>query len=140
MAFSGELLELKTGANYVPFPLKYVKVESYEITPDQRMEVSAGRATTGLLKRTTCSHTASKIELNTIPLTNKEVKDISDKLTAAYTDSSQRKLDIRYYVPETDSYKTGTVYVPDIQYPINRIDLKTNTIYYNSIRLAFIEY
>lgn len=140
MAFNGKLLELKTNNSYVEFPLKYIKPESYDATPDQRMEISAGRATTGKLKRTTCEHMATKIELNTIPLTNKEVKEISDILIAAFTDTAQRNLEIRYYHPETDSYKTGEVYMPDIQYPINRIDLTTNTIYYNSIRYAFIEY
>ena len=140
MAFNGKLLELKTGNDYVEFPLKYIKAESYDITPHQRMESSANRATSGKLNRTTVSHTASKIEFETIVLTNKEVKDISDKLSAAYTDSLQRKLEIRYYVPETDSYVTGIVYVPDIHFPIMRVDKTNMVVHYNSIRYAFIEY
>ena len=140
MAFNGKLIELKTGANYVTFPTKYIKTEAYKVTPDQRMESSANRSATGLLKRTTVSHTASKIDFDTTVLTNREVADITGKLTAAYTDSLQRKLDLRYYDPATDSYKTGTFYVPDIDFDIMRIDKNQNIIYYNSIRIAFIEY
>ena len=140
MAFNGKLIELKTGNDYVTLPLKYIKAESYKITPNQRMESSANRAATGLLKRTTCTHTASKIEFNTTPLTNADVSILQNLLSNAYTDSTQRKLDIRYYNPVTDSYKTGTVYVPDIDYEIMRIDSTNKVVYYNSVRYAFIEY
>ena len=140
MAFNGKLVELKTGNNYVEFPLKYMKAESYKVTPNQRMESSANRAVTGLLHRTTVSHTASKIDFNTPPVTNKEVNAINTLLTNAYTDSLQRKLDLRYYDPSSDSYKTGTFYVPDIDYDITRIEKSSNTIHYNDIRIAFIEY
>ncbi len=138
MAFNGKLLELKTGANYVEFPMKYIKAESYKATPDQRMESSANRSASGYLKRTTCPHTATKIEFNTIPLTNAEINDINTKLGNAYTNAQQRELDIRYYDNETDSHKTATVYVPDVDYEIMRIE--GTVIHYNSIRYAFIEY
>ena len=140
MAFNGKLLELKTGENYVEFPMKYIKAESYQITPNQRMESEAARSASGILKRATCSHTASKIEFNTTPITNADVNDIHTKLANAYIDSLQKKLDVRYYDPESDSYKTGTVYVPDVEFPIMRIDRDNTIIYYNSVRYAFIEY
>ena len=140
MAFNGKLIELKTGANYVEFPLRYVKAESYKVTPNQRMESSANRASTGVLVRNTLSHTASKIEINTVPLTNSEVSAIHTLLTNAFTDSQERKLDLRYYDPESDSYLTGTFYMPDIDYDIINVDLTKNVIQYNTIRLAFIEY
>lgn len=140
MAFNGKLVELKTGANYVEFPLKYMRAESYKVTPNQRMEVSANRATTGVLHRNTVAHTASKIEFNTPQLTNSDMNAIHTMLTNAYTDSLQRKLDLRYYDPSSDSYKTGTFYVPDIDYDINRIERTPKIIHYNETRFAFIEY
>lgn len=140
MAFTGQLVELKTGANYVPFPLKMIKSESYKVTPDQRMEASASRSTTGVLVRQTVAHTSSKIDFNTVALTNKDANTINTLLSNAYTNAQERKLDIRYYNPTTDSYATGTFYVPDIDYNITRIDLATNTVYYDSVRIAFIEY
>ena len=140
MSFNGKLIQLKTNNTYVDFPLKYIKCESYKVTPNQRMEVSANRATTGLLHRNTVSHTASKIDMDTPPLTNADVNAIHTLLSSAYTDSLQRKLDLKYYDPSSDSYKTGTFYVPDIDYNIIRIETGTNTIHYDSIRIAFIEY
>ena len=140
MAFNGKLLEVKVGNNYSEFSTKYINAESYKVTPNQRMEASANRAASGLLIRNTVSHTASKIDLSTPVLTNTEVKIINDLLTSAYTDSLQRKLDLRYYDPSSDSYKTGTFYVPDVDFEIQRIDKTNNIIWYNSIRYAFIEY
>ena len=140
MAFNGKLVELKTGNNYVELPLKYMQAESYKVTPNQRMESSANRASTGVLIRSTVSHTASKIDFSTPPLTNSDVNALNTLLTNAYTNALQRKLDLRYYDPSSDSYKTGTFYVPDIDYDISRIEKSTNVIHYNPIRIAFIEY
>ena len=138
MAFNGKLIELKTNNSYVEFPLRYIKAESYKVTPCQRMESSANRATTGVLVRATVSHTASKIDLSTPPVTNSEVNAIHTLLSNAYTDALQRKLDLRYYDPSSDSYKTGTFYVPDIDFDINRV--QGTIIHYNPVRIAFIEY
>ena len=140
MAFNGKLIELKTGNTYVEFPLRYMKAESYKITPCQRMESSANRATSGVLVRTTVPHTASKIDFDTPAITNTEVSAIHTLLANAYTDSLQRKLDLRYYDPASDSYRTGTFYVPDIDFPISRVEKTTHVIHYDSIRIAFIEY
>jgi len=135
--FNGKLIELKTGNSYVELPLKYIKAESYQITPHQRMESSANRATTGVLVRNTVDHTASKIEFNTPPVT---INAINTLLGNAYTDAKQRKLDLRYYDPSTDDYKEGTFYVPDIDFPITRVEVTAQVVHYDSIRFAFIEY
>ena len=137
MAFSGYLIKLG-GSNGTALPLKYVKAESYSATPNQRMESEAKRAVTGKLSRTTCEHTATKIEINTIPLTNSEWSTLWGLIYGSFTNVQQRNITLQYYDNETDSYKTGDFYVPDIQYPILRID--GNTIHYDSIRIAFIEY
>lgn len=137
MAYSGYLIKLG-GNNGTELPLSMVKAESYSATPNQRMESEAKRDTTGALHRTTCSHTATKIEINTIPMTNSQWKTFYKAITDQFTDTQQRKINLKYYDNDTDDYKTGTFYMPDIQYPIMRID--GNTIHYDSIRLAFIEY
>lgn len=142
MAFNGKLIELWIPATntYVTFPTKIIKAESYKITPDQRMETSASRSASGVLKRTTATHTASKIEFNTVTINNTDISAIHGMFLDAYSDQQQRKLDLRYYDPAVDQYKTGTFYVPDIDYNILRIDTAKNVIYYDSIRFAFIEY
>lgn len=140
MAFNGKLVELKTSGSYVEFPIEFIKSESYKVTPEQRMEASASRSASGLLKRSTCTHTASKIDFSTPPVTNREVNAIHTLLSNAFTDSLERKLDIRYYDPSSDSYNTGTFYMPDTDFNILRVDMAKNIIHYDSIRFAFIEY
>lgn len=140
MAFNGKLIELKTNGSWVVFPTTYVKAESYKVTPHQRMEVSANRSADGHLVRNTVDHTASKIEFNTINLTNSDVKTINNMFSSAFTNSKERKLEVRYYDPVTDTYKTGDFYMPDTDYDIERIDVSNRIVHYNPIRFAFIEY
>lgn len=139
-AFNGSLVFAKVGNNYIEIPQKLIKAESYRVTPNQRFESSANRSVTGMLVRQTVSHTASKIEFETIPMTQTDVKTIEAILNSAYVDSLQRKLKIKYYDTSADDYKEGDFYVPDVEYSIQRIDLTKNKIHYNSIRYAFIEY
>ena len=137
MAFSGYLIKLG-GSNGTEFPLKYVKLEGYTITPNQRMETEAKRAVTGLLHRNTVAHTASKIEFTTPNMTNLDVDAMMTLFRNAWTNTIERKLTLYYYEMETDSYKTGDFYMPDIKFEIDHID--GNLIYYKECRVAFIEY
>lgn len=139
MAFSGYLIKLK-GGTVQELPMEYISIESYNCTPDQRMESKATRATTGLLHRTTVEHKPVKIEFETPPMTNSDIATLNALIQGHFTDSLQRKLTIEFYNNETDSYRDATVYMPDTHYTINRIDKATNTIYYNKVRYAFIEY
>lgn len=137
MAFAGYLIKLG-GSSGPELPLKYMKLESYNVEPNQRMESEAGRSTTGLLHRTTIEHTASKIEFETVPLTNAQSVTLNTLLTNAMTDTHRKDITIYYYDPETDSYKTANCYMPDVKYTIIRV--AENTVYYKPIRYAFIEY
>ena len=141
MAFNGKLIEIKISGAYVTLPYKYMKAESYKVTPNQRMESSAKRATTGYLSRTTCSHTASKIEFETpSAMSNKDIAQLNTMFHNAFTSVIQKNITIRYYDPETDSYKEADCYMPDVDYDIMRVDTNDNAIVYNSVRYAFIEY
>lgn len=142
MAFSGHLIKLKAANGNADelLPMKYMGIESYSATPNQRMESSANRATTGLLHRTTVEHTATKIEFETPVITNLDVAELNAMLQRHYTDALQRKIVIEYYDNETDSYKDATCYMPDVQFKIMRVDKVLNIMYYSPIRYAFIEY
>lgn len=139
MAFNGYLLKLG-GSGGTVFPMKFIKVEGYNITPNQRMESEAKRAITGVLHRTTVAHTASKIEFNTPKMTNLDVDSMMSLFRNFWTSTAERKINLEYYDMETNTYKTGTFYMPDIKFEIDRIDLETNLIYYGETRVAFIEY
>lgn len=140
MAFAGYLIKLK-GGTAEELPMKYMAISSYKASPNQRMESDAHRATTGFLHRTTVQHTATKIEFETpAQMTNKDISALNALIASHFTDVLQRKLTIEYYDNETDTYKEGEVYAPDVEYSIDRVDRARNIIYYNSIRYAFIEY
>ena len=139
MAYNGYLIKLG-GSSGTPLPMKFIKLDGYNISPNQRMEAEAGRSVTGLLHRTTVAHTASKIEINTPYITNRDVDEMMTLFRNAWTSTLERKLNLEYYDMETNSYKTGTFYMPDIKFEIDHIEADINVVVYKEIRIAFIEY
>ncbi len=139
MGFSGYLIKV-LGNTDAEVPLDRIKLASYKATPSQRMESEAGRAVTGLLHRTPVEHTSTKIEFDTPPMTNTELQEFLSIFRNRWSNELERRLDIMYYNEEEHDYILADVYMPDIEYTISRIDTATNTIYYDSFRVAFIEY
>lgn len=140
MAFSGYLIKVGTGLAAVEIPMKYMRYTSYKVTPDQRMEWSAERDTTGVLHRETVANKPPKIEFETPYMTNKDIVALNTLIQGKYTIAAERKLDITYYDPESDSYKTAAVYMPDVDYKIYNVDSVNNRILYEPLRYAFIGY
>lgn len=143
MAFSGYLIKVGYVSAQNPgteIPLKYMRAETYTVTPNQRMEWSAERDTTGVLFRTTVPNMPPKIEFETPLMTNTEISALNTILQGAYTNVLERKLKIEYYDPETDSYKTHDCYMPDVNYKIRNVDTTNNVINYQQLRYAFIGY
>lgn len=139
MAYNGYLIRLG-GAGGTVLPMKYMKLDGYNITPNQRMEAEAARSITGVLHRTTVEHTATKIEFTTPNLTNKDINAMMRLFRNAWSSTAERKLNLQYYDMETDSYKEGTFYMPDIKFQIYKADNIMNTLIYKETRIAFIEY
>lgn len=139
MAFNGYLIKLG-GSGGTELPMKFMSIESYKSTPNQRMESKAARSVTGVLNRTTVSHVATKIEFETPYMTNLDRKQLNDLLAANWIVPLERKIKIYFYDDENDSYREATCYMPDVQYTIDHIDLNTNLVYYKPVRYAFIEY
>lgn len=140
MAFAGYLIIVGTGDNANFVPLKYMRAETYSVTPQQRMEWSAERDVNGNLHRVTVANMPPKIEFKTPLMTNTKIKELNDILQRAYTDATQRKLPVTYYDPESDSYKTHDCYMPDVEYVIRNVDDTNNVINYEELRYAFIGY
>lgn len=138
MAFSGYLI--KVGSPAVEIPLKYMRAETYSVTPNQRLEWSAERDVTGVLHRETTPNMPPKIEFNTPLMTNKDIKALNTILSSAYSNATERKLSVTYYDPESDTYKTHDCYMPDVKYEIRNVDTAHNVINYEELRYAFIGY
>lgn len=136
MDFNGSLIKI----GQTVFPLSYVFTNSYSIVPNSRLDMGSFQDANGILQRNVIDHAPSTIELKTKPMTNIELSEMMRLMKGNYINVNERKVLLTYYCPDMDEYKEGTFYVPDIAFPINRVDQKTNTVYYNSFTLKFIEY
>lgn len=131
MALQGYLIKV---GNYT-IPLTFMKIETYKSAPNQRQDLDSYRDANGYLHRNVLSHTATKLEFETPYLTFKDMRTLIQNIRANYTDDLARTVELTYYDEETDSYKTGTFYMPGtVEY-----NLFNKEIYAPS-RFAFIEY
>ena len=142
MAFSGYLIKVCSTKNgtYAEISPKYIRAETYSVTPDQRMEWSAERDINGYLHRQTVENKPPKIEFETPLMTNSDINALNTIISGAYSVAAERKLWVQFYDPETDSYKKHECYMPDVQYKIRNIDTTHNVINYEQLRYAFIGY
>ena len=142
MAFSGYLIKVSNAEDgtFTEIPLKYMRAETYNVTPQQRMEWSAEHDINGFLHRVTVTNQPPKIEFNTPCMTNAEIVALNTILQSAYSIAAERKLWVQFYDAESDSYKKHECYMPDVQYKIRNVDSVHNVINYNELRYAFIGY
>ena len=136
MAFNGYLL--KMGEDI--FPLSFVFKESYKVVPNRRVDLDSSRNANGKLQRNVLDHMPSTISFQTKPMWNDELNEMMSFIRSHFSVEKEKKMILEYYCPDTDDYKTGEFYVPDIEYSISRVDLENNKIFYNGFQLEFIEY
>lgn len=127
-------------SSWVKIPLKYIKIEEYQVTPDQMLDLDSYRSETGVLLRNPLSHTATKVEFNTPHIYRPDLNALLKIIKDGFISAKARDVKLKYYDQYTDDYKTGHFYVPDIEFTINHIDEDAGTILYNPVRIAFIEY
>lgn len=139
MAYNNFLIKLG-GSTGTALSLEYIQYETYKVTPNQRMDIEARRDSTGLLHRSVVSHTATKVEFETPYMDSNRVDAMMTLIKNYWTSTKERKITLQYYDPETNSYKTGTFYMPDIEFNIRNIDTVKKVVNYDPIRIAFIEY
>ncbi len=136
--FEGYLI--KSGNTNAVFPHKYIKLETYKATPNQREEIEAYRDDyTRDLTRVTAVGKKSKVEFSTLEGLNlAQKKEIQAFFNACMTDTSQRKVYLKCWNDETNEYFTSYFYIPDVEYPIREI--KGHDITYNSLIYKLVEY
>jgi hypothetical protein len=134
MAYSGFLIKI---GNY-EFPRKYIQAQSY-VVGRYGQDLDSARDADGNLQRNALDNFLPKVEFTTVPmLTNTEFASIMSKISENYVNDTEKKALATIYIPETDSYMTQYVYVPDIEPTMYYAD--DNIIKYNPIRFAFIGY
>ena len=134
MAYSGFLIKI---GNY-EFPRKYIQAQSY-VVGRYGQDLDSTRDADGNLNRNALDNFLPKVEFTTVPmLTNTEFASIMAKISENYVNATEKKALATIYIPETDSYMTQYIYVPDIEPTMYYADDKV--IKYNPIRFAFIGY
>ena len=135
MVFEGYLM--KAGA--ATFPHKYIQISTYQTTPSQRQDLDSYQDSQGSLHRTVLPHDRSKIVFKTMDdLKLAEKQEIQAFFNGAMTNVRERKVSLIYWNDESNAYATGSFYIPDVTYPIKRIE--ADNIVYDSVEYHLIEY
>lgn len=124
------------------FPNKYLAIDKCKSTPNTRVEIESYRDDyTQELTRITAQGKKTKEEYYTIDdLTLEQKIEIQEIMKAGLIDELQRKYQVTYWNEEINDYETTQIYIPDTEYTRKRIDIKNNTIIYEGIRIATVEY
>lgn len=125
------------------FPMKYINYESWNSTPKQREELKAYRDdNTRNLTRVTAQGMKSVFAFETRSNLHLDEKiEIQNFFLNAEEDDEarhQRKVQLEYWNDETNQYETSYFYLPDIEFPIRKI--QGNDIIYGSLKFDFVEY
>lgn len=149
MAFAGYLLKYTytpTGgtATDVFFPHKYIQLQSWKSTPNQREEIRAYRdENTRNLTRVTASGRKSVFSFKTRPnLHLAEKQEIQDFFTQGESrtggNADERKIRLTFWNEESNSYQSGWFYRPNMEFPI--IKITDSDIIYGVLDFSFVEY
>jgi len=131
---------LKATATGKKFPDKYIALESYSSEPNHREEIKAYRDdNTRNLTRVTAQGTKSSISFTTRDgLHLAEKQEIQKFFTDAESIALERKIHLEYWNDESNSYRTGDFYRPDIKFEMKKIS--DDDIVYKAITISLIEY
>lgn len=125
-------------------PLKFIKLETYKATPNQRLDRDSYEDANGDLQRNALDKTRTKIEFETPPLHYLDKREFMANLREQFNKSqaeyNQRKVQLTYFNDETDEYDTAFFYIPDITWTYYNVDEENADITYMPTRIAFIEY
>ena len=123
--------------------LGIIQWDSYESTPNQREETKAYRDdNTRDLTRVTASGKKSTFQFKLRPLNLKQKMEFQSWLGRGEENTQeaheQRKIQLRYWDDEENTYKTGYFYRPNTTFKILKIEGKM--IWYKELEVKFVEY
>ena len=141
--FQGYLIaavkEVSGVTTYIPFPNQYIQFDSYSSNPKQREEIKAYRDdNTRELYRVTAEGKKSKITFTVRPLNLAQKMAFQSFFYDNEVDHVQRKIQIKYWDDDSNTYSTGYFYRPNMEFPINHIT--ADDIKYKEFKMELIEY
>lgn len=119
-------------------PSKFIRYDTYVITPNMRLDLDSYRDADGLLHRNALKHTTTKIEFETPNLYEEDMEELMANIRSQYVNYSEKNATCTYYDPENCTYKSGEFYIPDLKFQI--YSTAQGEIIYRPTRFAFIEY
>ena len=134
MAYAGYFIALD--GDILPF--EYMKHDSYKVSPNQRQDLDSYSDQLGYLHRNSLDHVATKAEWQSPVMKYEKFKIMMNFFVSKYTVYKERKLNATYYDFETDTYKSGTFYMPD--YAVEVYNANSTTFTVNPITFKIIEY
>ena len=144
MAFEGYLFKKTvtqgTSTIDVPFPNRFIALDTWESTPNQREEIKAYRDdNTRALTRITAQGKKSVFKFKTRKYLHlAEKQEIQQFFTASEEDANQRKIHLTFWNDEDNTYKSGDFYRPNMPFKIYKIT--NNDIIYDEMSFELIEY
>lgn len=136
MAYNGEYL-IRAGADVIPN--KYIVMDTYKCTPDQRQDVDSYRDLNQDLQRNVAPHTKSIVQFNTrAGLSETSLRTLIDLIQNNFENDLERKIRLEYFNTDTGNYSTGYFYMVQPNYQIIRAE--RNELFYNTMEIKFIEY
>lgn len=137
MAYSGYLMSI---GNYVITGRKYVQFATYEVTRKVQ-DLDPYRDANGVLHRNALDHVPLEVSFDLMGgLNNTQMSEFLGGIQNNYVNALERKVLATVYVPESDSYVSQYMYMVEPKLKIQRIDSKTNTVYYEALTIKFIGY
>lgn len=138
--FDGNLIKIiQKNGDIINLPNKYISLQSYVSTPNQRQDLDSYQDNEGKLHRNTLEHTRSKLEFNTPPLYESELIMLQEIINGGIINEKERKCKIIHYCFDTHEYCEGYYYIPDITFTPLRI-MPNGIVLMDKVRFAFIEY
>lgn len=131
--FEGWLLKI----NGVEFPTKYIRAETYTVTPDQETDLDDYTDNDGVFHRNILPAKATKIEFSTPHMW---LQDMRKVLEIIPDNDDDNYVSITYWNPRKMVYQSGTAYISDVSWDPYLVDVSRNNIMYKEVRFAFIEY
>ena len=112
--------------------MRLIAMQGYSSYPDRQTDKNSYIDGNGKLHRTILPHTRT-----TITITLKDM-NIEDKMLVQSFYPNRSVVELTYWNDATNTYKTGTFYVPDIEYIIDYI--YNGIAWYKGFTLELIEY
>lgn len=132
-------LKTVSGTVYLSFPMRLVALNGIHVSPNMREEIKATRdENTRNLIRVTADGTKTQITMDILGgLHNAEKKEALAWFTSHETNTKQRNINLLYYDPDSDTYKTGSFYRANPEYDV--IYTTANDIIWDAFTIELIE-